>query len=663
MNEEQHTAAGDRAQLSCRPMRSMFSAFRQGYGEEKLRETIARLELPSNMGLASLEDENHWIPLEVAQRILVALTEASGDPSFPRQAGLQLASRDGLGVGFHFLKAFGTPKLCYRKVLEISPVYNRVGKFTLNRLGRNRLNFSYKSAVPETGRNFCEFRMGQFESLPTIWGLPPARAKELTCQNRGDAQCTYEFEWVSRRFPFMTVLCSLLGALLVLVMGPGSGVVWSKQSLVAIGALCGASIGALFGGIFLVRQRDVLLSEQNRDLLRSVQSLHRLNDTLEAKVDERTRALQETGKQLEEALLTQVKLDQTKTHFFTNLNHDLRSPLTVVMGGLSSILSDQSFGKGTRQRHFLELALRSAARLEAMINDMLELSRIDAGMGKLELSRVDLREQIRNLVQVSEPYGHGLKLELRAEVPERPLYLDVDADKLERVLMNLLFNACKFTRPGTVVMVSAKEEDDGVVMSVRDEGTGIPKDDCARIFDRFYRTGTDESRRAKGTGLGLAVVKEFVELHRGRVWVESELGVGSSFFVWIPKGLAADVGPTRMIRAERTVGTGELLVPRTTAEIRLPAEGAPEILVVEDDEDVRRYLSAELSRAHVLVEATGGEEALKLVSSKAPQLVLTDIMLPGMSGLELCRRLRENPHTAHLPIVLFSARGDVQTRL
>ncbi len=654
---------GEPGELSCRPLRVLLTAFRQSQGEEALRSALSHLQLPPGVDLTYLEDENHWVSFALGQQLIDALTEASGDPSFPRRAGLQMATREGLGVGYHFLKAFGTPRLCYRRVLEISSVYNRVGSFSLKRLGRTRIAFSYRSSQPEPNRRFCEFRMGQFESFPTIWGLPPARARELHCQARGHESCSYEFEWVNRRFPIASLLGCAVGAVLALLFLPGTGVSWPGWALGLAGGGVGLMLGALAGGIFLVRQRDLLLREQNRDLLRSVQSLQRLNDTLEAKVGERTRELKVAGEKLEEALRRQVALDQAKTHFFTNINHDLRSPLTVVMGGISSILSDPSIAQGTRHRHFLELALRSAARLEAMINDMLELSRIDAGMGRLESSRVDLRELCRGLVQVTEPYARGLKLELRLDAGEHPLFVDGDADKLERVVMNLLFNACKFSRPGTAVTVGVREDGEAALISVTDEGTGIPPEDCERIFDRFYRAPSGESRRVKGTGLGLAVVKEFVELHRGRVWVKSEVGKGSTFFVQLPRTLPAELLTDQRQRPLRQPSSNSPLLVSTTPPPSLLAPPGGPILLVEDDEEVRRYLTSELSRTHALMEASAGEEALELIAARAPQLVLTDVMLPGMDGLEVCRRLREDPRTRELPIVLFSSRGDLQTRL
>ncbi len=655
-------------ELSCRPLRVLLHVFRRFRGEEALRAALHGLRLPPGVDLAYLEDEHRWVSAGVAQQLIDALTEASGDPSFPRRAGLQMATREALGVGYHFLWAFGSPRVCYRRVLEMSPLYNKVGTFSLKRLSATRLAFTYRSAVPEPNRRFCELRMGQFSSFPTIWGLPPARARELRCQVRGHECCSYELDWVNRRSPVVSLLGCASGAALAVGVLPLAGATLPLWELGAAGALVGGMLSTIAGGILLVRQRDVLLREQNRDLMRSVQSLQQLNDSLEGRVEERTRALKLASDQLVEALQRQVELDQAKTQFFTNINHDLRSPLTVVMGGISSILADVSLGPG-RHRHFLELTLRSAARLEAMINDMLELSRIDSGMGRLEISRVDVREMARALVQMSEVYARGLKLELKLETGDRALFIDGDFDKLERVLMNLLFNACKFSRPSTAVTIGAREEADGVLLTVRDEGNGIPPEDCARIFDRFYRVPESGSavspKRVKGTGLGLAVVKEFVELHRGKVWVTSEVGVGSSFSVWLPRSLPTDLTAVRRQRAARTHSSTQLLVPAAPAQrpaLVSPAFGAP-ILVVEDDDEVRRYLCAELSRSHPLVEATSGEQALSLVAERLPQLVLTDVMLPGIDGLEVSRRLREDPRTAQLPIVVFSSRGDLQARL
>ena len=660
-------------ELSCRPLRALLAYFQELHGRERLERVVAELGLGPGIDLAFLEQEDHWIGFEAGQKLIDRLTDVSNDASFPRRAGLRMASSDALGVGYHFLKAFGTPRLCYRKVLEISPVYNRAGSFTLMRLGRNRVTFSYTSQVREPNRRFCEFRMGQFESFPTIWGLPPARARELTCQVDGDACCTYDFEWVNRRFPYAALLAGVFGALIAALGGPELGLSSNVPVLAAVGGVVGTLLGALTSSFFLVRQRDVLLEEQNRGLLRTVESLQRgmqeigrLNDTLEAKVEDRTRDLKVATERLEQTLARQVELDQLKTHFFTNINHDLRSPLTVVMGGLSSLLADPAFIPPARHRHFLELALRSAARLESMINDMLELTRIDAGMSKLELSRLDVRELARSLVLVTQPYGRSLKLELALDVPERPVMMDADADKLERVLMNLLFNACKFSRPGSRVTVGVQEgPEDSVQLYVKDEGIGISAEECARIFDRFYRAEGDHQGRIRGTGLGLAVVKEFVELHKGTVTVESEPGKGSTFFIRLPRGLRADAPPPRRTRAERGMSPVELLVPSVGPSGPLPQPPARSvsILLIEDDEEVRHYLAAELGKFHRLVEAGAGEDVLSLVKEHRPELVLTDVRLPGIDGMEVCRRLRQQAETADLPVLIFSSRADLETRL
>jgi signal transduction histidine kinase/CheY-like chemotaxis protein len=367
-------------------------------------------------------------------------------------------------------------------------------------------------------------------------------------------------------------------------------------------------------------------------------------------------ALEVANKQLRE-------LDKAKSDFFANLSHDLRSPLTVILGPLSAIVNDPR-GLDGQQRAYLDHALRGATRLDAMINDLLELARIDAGVGKLELSRIDLAELAEGLVQASRPYAASRGVVIELDAPPYPVMSDVDADKMERVLMNLLSNACKFSSAGTVT-VRVREEA-GVVVSVSDFGRGIALDDVPRLFNRFSRGKDESTRRTSGAGLGLAVVKEFVELHGGTVSVESELGKGSTFTVRLPPNVASAEPHTEGPTVIRSRPPPQLLLPPVPGPLPEPTPSGvkrPRLLLIEDSEELRSFLSSELASTYEVEAAEQGEAGLVAAHRQRPDLVVADVMLPGIDGIEVCRRLRDDPSTATLPILVFSARGDIQTRL
>ena len=536
--------------LSCRGLRALLLHFRHTRSEAELKTVVAGLVLPAGVDLAYLEDEANWVGFDVGQQIIDALTAAANDPLVPRRAGLTVIDREVLGVFYGPLKALGSPHRCYQQVLANGGVYNRTGNFELASLNRSSLQMNYRSLLPESNRHFCEYRMGQFSAFPQLWGLPPARVVERQCQVQGADCCSYEIYWFNRNWSLPRFVGGAFGGLLSALIAaishfPSSRLVWSI-ACIAVGGL----LGAIWEYRDRVRQRDRLIVDQSEDFFRSVTTLNQrfeqiqeLNRTLEDKVHERTRELEATGQKLQQALERQIELDQIKTDLITNINHDLRSPLTVITGVLTSMYVDR-LSMTAGQQQLTEMGIRSATRLESMINDMLDLSRIDAGAGAthLHLTRVDLREVVEDLVEVSQPNAQRLGLTLDSEIPDGATWVEIDVGKIERVLTNLIVNACKYSRSGNDVTVVLSEVPGWVKVQVVDHGIGIAPDDREKIFQRFTRGSSEAHRRIKGTGIGLAVVKEFVELHGGHVEVESEVDRGSTFTISLPQATPASEG-------------------------------------------------------------------------------------------------------------------------
>jgi signal transduction histidine kinase len=281
----------------------------------------------------------------------------------------------------------------------------------------------------------------------------------------------------------------------------------------------------------------------------------------------------------------------------------------------------------------------------------------------------------------------GLRLELAAGYASEPEWVG-DPDHLERILLNLLSNACKFSNPGGVVTLSVEEDAGEVVLRVRDRGVGVAPEHRERIFERFFQVESGPRRRFEGTGVGLAIVKELVELHRGRVTVESEPGVGTTFTVRLPRAQASAPAPSpaRSIPRDDEHGEAPRTLPAAVRDAtRAPpdatVERAPEVtpgrgrapgpgdlprrrlLVIEDQVDLLDFLVAELGDEYEVGGATGGREGLSRALAEPPDLVLSDVMLPMLDGVELLRELRADERTREVPILLMSARGDIETRL
>jgi signal transduction histidine kinase/CheY-like chemotaxis protein len=362
------------------------------------------------------------------------------------------------------------------------------------------------------------------------------------------------------------------------------------------------------------------------------------------------------------------ELDRAKSEFFANVSHDLRSPLTAVLGPLTAVVNDQKSGLRAPHRSYLELALRGAVRVESMIDDLLELSRIDAGVGLLRPSRTDLVKLVQEQAQAFEPYAssQGLRIEFSAPAPS--LMIDVDAGKIARVTMNLISNACKFSAPGGKVEVSVTETAEGARIVVRDRGVGIAPADHQRIFKRFERGTNAREYGIPGSGLGLAVIHEFVTLHGGRVEMDSKPGEGSTFSVILPRGKVPSDRPNGdsaggEVHVLQSRPPPVLLAPTATPAPRRFSSGKPRIVVADSDAELLRYLQLELGEAYDVVEATDGEQALRVVASQPLDLVIAEAQLPKIDGIGLCRKIRADGTTAQVPFILFTTAAELEVLL
>ncbi len=683
------------AELSCRPLKSMILQFRRDHGAERLTEALQRAQLPPHLTLEFLEDPNNWTSFEHAQRVLDVLTEASGSSDFPRRAGMITASKDVLGFTYSLLKAFGNPRLCYRKTLEISELYNKVGAFSIGTESPSRITFSYASKVREPNRNFCEFRIGQFQSFPTIWGLKPARAVEHRCGALGHERCEYEFSWDQRPTRVFWAAGLLGGAAL------GSVAPWALDTPVSPWALASTAglVGTLLGTIAddrrQLRQQRQLLAEQNEDVLRSMKDLQerfeevrKLNETLEEKVHARTRDLQKASEDLQISLARQMELDRAKTQFFTNISHELRTPLTLILAPLETLMAS---GHAAKSWPEVETMYRNGLRLLKHINSLLDISRLDAHRERLKLEPTDVPEMLRSLVDASRGLAtkKGIALEFREGPKVDPF--PIDRDKVEKIFLNLLSNALHYTPAGTdrVARVEVRYQVDRQKFSFRveDTGIGIPGDQIEKIFDRFHRVDNKLNGGYGGTGIGLALVRELAEFHMGRVSVTSSLGRGSTFAIELP--MRADAYPVEridrrqeqldvptdrrnpeelkklreLVKDPSTLALAEL----STADVETPTEpldpNRPLVLVVDDNHDMLNYIGRVLAAEYRVSLAQDGEEAFRRAIQENPALIVSDMMMPRRNGQELLQDLRSEPRTRHIPVIFLTAKADLEAKI
>ena len=366
-----------------------------------------------------------------------------------------------------------------------------------------------------------------------------------------------------------------------------------------------------------------------------------------------------------------AEMDRAKTVFFSNVSHEFRTPLTLILGPVEDALAHAPRGL---EGDNLEAVHRSALRLLRLVNSLLDFARIEAGRVQMtfvptDLSRLttDLASSFRSLVERA-----GLRLVVDCPPLREPVY--VDPVQWEKITLNLVSNAFKFTLAGEIA-VRLRAEGDRVVLSVRDTGSGIPTQELPRIFERFHRVEGATGRSFEGTGIGLSLVQELVHLHGGSVRASSVVGQGSTFEVSLPTGrahLPADRVSEGGVQGEGSGGAAPYLLEASRwigpeAEIEEPAapsvsDGA-RVLVVDDNADMREYLGRLLATRWRVEVVADGESALASARANPPDLVLSDVMMPGLDGFGLLRALRGFAETNQVPVVLLSARAGEEALL
>jgi signal transduction histidine kinase/serine phosphatase RsbU (regulator of sigma subunit)/DNA-binding response OmpR family regulator len=362
-----------------------------------------------------------------------------------------------------------------------------------------------------------------------------------------------------------------------------------------------------------------------------------------------------------------AELDRAKTTFFTNVSHELRTPLTLLLGPAADALGDRDHPLPAPQRERVEVVARNADRLLKLVNTLLDFSRLEAGSTQPRFEPVDLARYTSELAAMfdSAIARAGLSYTVNCPSPSAAVY--IDREMWAKIVLNLLSNALKATFTGAI-SVAIKEHHHAVSLSVTDTGVGIPQAEQRRLFERFHRVTGAALRSHEGSGIGLALVAELAQLHGGTVTVESTPGIGSTFIVEIPTGtahLAADqlIAPTSNPSLSAAIGAGYLAEANhwlsatdTAAASQVPSD-RPRVLVVDDNPDMRGYIRDLLRGEYVVETAVDGEDALEQARRNAPDLVLTDVMMPRLDGFGLLAQLRADPRTVHVPVVMLSARA------
>lgn len=435
---------------------------------------------------------------------------------------------------------------------------------------------------------------------------------------------------------------------------------YNSQKVMLIGLclfllVCLAAAALIFRGYLIKVKLNETLAKTNGELKRLNVELGEKNEEL---------------KRLNEEVL---ELTHSRLVFFTNISHELRTPLTLIADPVEMLLEDSGI-KG-KSRELLKMVQRNALALQQLVSNILDFRKIQNGKMELKLYRFDIVKTLTMWVG---------DFQLTAERKQIRLHLDVDdlkgshemiadQEKISRIVFNLLSNALKYTPAGGEIFVSLKDEGANLRLDVRDTGKGISQDEADKIFERFFQA----KGAASGTGIGLALVKSFVELHHGEARVESELGKGSDFIVVIPR---EQEGDSQVIHndvdivdnsANASASEGKNVVDESVLQYiddgdrsrgkvqQLVSENTnrPTVLVIDDNTDIRQYERTLLQDEYIVLEAADGKEGLAVALKEVPDLVICDVMMPVMDGLELTEQLKTNMATSHIPVIMLTAKN------
>lgn len=371
-------------------------------------------------------------------------------------------------------------------------------------------------------------------------------------------------------------------------------------------------------------------------------------------------------------------LDKAKTLFFTNISHEFRTPLMLILGPLEELLNKPAGNLNNAERQSIEVTHRNALRLLKLVNSLLDFSRIESGRHQGNFVSTDLATYTRNLAANFRSVIESADLQYNVEVDDHlpPVYMD--RQMWEKIVFNLLSNAFKFTLEGTIT-VRLFANGDHAVLTVTDTGVGIPENELPHMFERFHRIQSTAGRTYEGTGIGLSLIKELILLHNGNIEVESVAGEGSCFTVSIPFG-TKHLSHTQILEDDGGLANAgsNVYVQEAAALVDmqslLPDGGSPEIeagsgeanelvLIVDDNTDMRQHIESLVSTRYETITATNGLDALDKIQKYKPTLVLSDIMMPEIDGIELLRRVKANPETSQLPVILITARAGEESKI
>ncbi|MDP2861869.1 MAG: adenylate/guanylate cyclase domain-containing protein [Desulfobacterales bacterium] len=429
-----------------------------------------------------------------------------------------------------------------------------------------------------------------------------------------------------------------------------------------------------------------------------LEEFFKVNDTLRIEIDEKNKAcekikeyadhleemVQKRTVELSEAQVKLIEADKLKSNFFANVSHEVRTPLTLLISPIESILNGDF--SGSIDDNFFKGLHRNAVRLLELINSMLDFSKIEAGQMSMKITPVEVVQMIKNWIGTIHSACEMRYINLSFISLNKSVELWLDINKFEKIVMNLFSNCLKFTEQGGQIVVRIKDDDKNCYFELEDTGFGIPHDKIDSIFDRFCQVDSNSSYKHEGTGIGLALVKEYVEMHGGCISVESKCKEenmhdhGTIFHITIPKGKEHFEGKQGVVFVDKvldeSISDSWLIRMRSLKDIPAESndaaepqasisklEGLPNILVVEDNLEMRNYLKMLLKNNYNINIAVNGQEGLNLANQLQPDLIITDVMMPIMNGYEMTRLIKTDDNLKRIPIIMITAKSELANKI
>ncbi|MGM0619669.1 MAG: hybrid sensor histidine kinase/response regulator transcription factor [Bacteroidota bacterium] len=382
-------------------------------------------------------------------------------------------------------------------------------------------------------------------------------------------------------------------------------------------------------------------------------------------VEEAKNKIEITLNELKIAQTQLQELDKLKSLFFANISHEFRTPLTLILGQIESIMSGNI---EVHEKGKLQIANRNARRLLTLINQLLDLSKLESGSMELKAKQHNIVPFLKNLFYSFESLAESQRITLKFASEFKNIPVVFDPDKMEKIFYNLISNAFNFTASNGEIDVSLNVIDSFVNIRIKDSGIGIPSDRLPHIFDRFYQVDSSATRKHEGTGIGLALAKELIELHKGQISGNSKEGEGSEFIIQLPLGdFTIEKDEFVKLQTKTSLHVNDFNFPETEDKIPVLNSSGPEndkiILIVEDNFDVRNYIANIFKNSFRILTAKNGEQGFSEAENEIPDLIITDVMMPEMDGFQFSKQIRNNEKTSHIPLIMLTAKAGFDDKI